>query len=87
MTTDNNYSSAQVEKLANDLCMSYQNSKFFSWYCGVIYEFGIPAVEALQARVRDAKEPGRLFTKIVNEWRAEKRARVNRERLHGYSKK
>lgn len=86
MANDKDITIGEVEKLANKLCMQYSNSKFFAWYCGVIYEFGIKTVEDLMARVGDASKPGRLFTKIVKDWREEKRRSQNKDRLHGQAK-
>lgn len=83
MATDNKPTVSEVEKLANLICMEYQNSKFFAWYCGAIYEFGIITIEDLMKRVSDARSPGMLFTKIINEWRKEKRNKQNRDRLYG----
>lgn len=86
MANDKDITIGEVEKLANKLCMQYSNSKFFAWYCGVIYEFGIKTVEDLMARVGDASKPGHLFTKIVKDWREEKRRSQNKDRLHGQAK-
>lgn len=83
MTNDHNLTVPQVENLANELCLEYGNPNFFAWYCGVIYEFGIRATEDLRACVKDARHPGRLFTKIIKDWRKEKEMVVNRSRLHG----
>lgn len=69
MANDYNYTSDQVEELANKLSADFGNPKYFRWYCSVIYEFGIPYVEQLQARVSDAKYPGKLFSKIVHDRR------------------
>ena len=83
MTNDHNLNTQDVKELANLLCNEYGNSKYFKWYCGAIYEFGVRAIEDLRARVSDAKEPGRLFTKIIKDWRTGKKNRINKDRLHG----
>lgn len=83
MANDRKPTIKEVEDLANRICSEFNNSKYFSWYCGVIYDFGISTIEDLMKRVSDADYPGKLFTKIINEWRQEKRYLANRKRLHG----
>lgn len=73
MANEFNYMSEQVEELANKLCSDFGNPKYFRWYCSVIYEFGIPYVEQLQARVSDAQYPGKLFSKLVLDRRNKQR--------------
>ena len=86
MANDKDVTISEVEQLANKLCMQYSNSKFFACYCGVIYEFGVQTIETLMARVSDADKPGHLFTKIVKDWREDKKRAENRDRLHGKAK-
>lgn len=83
MANDHNLNTQEVEELANRLCNEYGNSRYYKWYCGAIYEFGVRAIEDLRARVSDAKEPGRLFTKIIKDLRTSKKNRINKDRLHG----
>ncbi len=86
MANDKDVTISEVEQLANKLCTQYSNSKFFAWYCGVIYEFDVQTIETLMARVSDADKPGHLFTKIVKDWREDKKRAENRDRLHGHAK-
>lgn len=78
MANEFNYTSEQVEELANKLCVDFGNPKYFRWYCSVIYEFGVPYIEQLCARVSDAKYPGRLFSKLIQDRR---RTQSNSEKL------
>lgn len=70
-----------VEQFAHEqLCTRFSNEQFHKWYCGVVHEFGIPRVRELVGRVEDAKYPGRLFTRLVQE---ERKRREARRRLYG----
>lgn len=69
MANEYNYTSDQVEELANKLCSDFNNPKYFRWYCSAIYEYGIPYIEQVHARVSDARYPGRLFSKLIQERR------------------
>lgn len=82
MANDFNYTSDQVEEVANKLCSDFGNPKYFKWYCSVIYEFGIPYTEQLSARVGDAKYPGRLFSKLVKDLRQAQRNSENLKRFN-----
>ena len=84
MASKRPYTITEVERLANELCSEFSNAKFFKWYCGAIYEFGVPSIEQLRARVQDAEEPGKLFSMIVKEWRQLRQ--VNQARKDGYGK-
>jgi hypothetical protein len=59
-----------VDKLADELVMGYDNPKFRQWYCGVIYEFGFAKVNEWRRRASDGKEPAKLFSKYVKDYRA-----------------
>ena len=83
MANEHNLNTQDVEAMANRLCGEYGNAQYFKWYCGAIYEFGIPQIEALEARVSDAENPGKLFSKIVKDWRTGKKNKANKDRLHG----
>ena len=83
MANEFKYMSEQVEELANKLCSDFGNPKYFRWYCSVIYEFGIPYVEQLQARVSDAQYPGKLFSKLVHDRRNTQSNAEKLKRLHG----
>ena len=83
MANEHNLNTEEVEQAANRLCGQYGNAQYFKWYCGAIYEFGLQKIEELEARVSDAKKPGRLFSKIVGDWRRSKRNNANKDRLHG----
>lgn len=78
MANEFNYTSEQVEELANKLSNDFGNPKYFRWYCSVIYEFGIPYTEQLRARVSDAQYPGKLFSKLIQDRR---RVRNNTDKL------
>lgn len=67
MANEYNYTSDQVEELANKLCSDFGNPKYFRWYCSAIYKYGIPYIEQLRARVSDARYPGKLFSKLIQE--------------------
>lgn len=83
MANDYKYTSDQVEELATKLCTDFGNPKYFKWYCKAIYDFGIPEVETLRARVSDAKFPGKLFSKLVNERYRMIASKTVLDRLHG----
>ena len=54
-----------VDSLADELCHEYSNTDFRKWYCNIIYELGLPRVNEIRGRCRDAKQPGRLFSKLA----------------------
>ena len=83
MANEYNYTSEQVEELENKLCSEFGNAKYFKWYCRAIYEFGIPYIESVYGRVSDAKYPGRLFSKLINDRRRDIDAKNKKDRLHG----
>lgn len=83
MANKSNYTISEVEKLAQELCNEYGNARFFRWYCGVIYEFGVTTTEDLRARVQDATYPGKLFSKIVKERRQLSLKRTRMAENHG----
>ena len=55
----------QVDELADSLAAEYHNPDFRRWYCGVIYQFGVPKVEEWRGRAREAREPAKIFSKYV----------------------
>lgn len=57
----------QVDDLANELCTMFSNHEYFKWYCAAIWKLGERRVKELSARVSDAQDPGRLFTKLLKE--------------------
>lgn len=57
----------QVDKLAAELCQEFNNHSYFKWYCTAIWKLGIDRISEIRGRVSDAKMPGHLFTKYVNE--------------------
>lgn len=59
----------QVDELADELVRAYGNPVFRVWYCGVIYEFGLAKVHEWKGRAAEGKEPGKLFSKYVQDAR------------------
>jgi hypothetical protein len=57
----------QVDDLAHELCTNLSNHDYFKWYCAAIWKLGEHRVRELSARVRDAKDPARLLTKLIKE--------------------
>lgn len=57
----------EVDRLARELADEYGNQDYIKWYCKVIHKLGISVVQNIRAQVSDAKQPGRVFTKIANE--------------------
>lgn len=60
-------SELQIDQLAAQLCAEYGNDRFFKWYCKAIHKLGIRRINELRAMCQDAKKPGLLFSKRVNE--------------------
>lgn len=56
-----------VGELADNLANEYDNHAFREWYCLLIYELGPSRINELRGRVKDAKQPGKLFTKLAKE--------------------
>lgn len=65
-----NLSISLVDQLADELATEYDNQRFRSWYCGVIYQFGPSKVHEWRVRAKDANNPARLFSKYVKEAKA-----------------
>ena len=59
-----------VDVLADTLVAEYRNPTYRKWYCGAIYEFGPAKIEQWRRRAEDGNQPGRLFTKYVNDARS-----------------
>ena len=57
----------QVDDLARQLCNEFSNHEYFKWYCAAVWKLGENRVHELKARVSDAKDPARLFTKLLRE--------------------
>lgn len=57
----------QVDDLAGELCNQFSNHEYFKWYCSAIWKLGENRVRELKGRVSDAKDPARLFTKLLSE--------------------
>lgn len=70
----------EADRIAAELVNEYRNPDFRKWYCKLVYELGPHRIEELRGRVRDAKDPAKLFSKLASE---ELRAKQTRERLHG----
>ncbi|MCA9332579.1 hypothetical protein KDA00_01770 [Candidatus Saccharibacteria bacterium] len=70
-------SAEDVDKLALELAIAFNNLKYVSYYCGVIYDFGPNQVHEWKRRVSDSKEPGKLFSKIVTDCRKKLRVTDN----------
>lgn len=71
---------SEVDALADELIKQFNNPDYRPWYCRVIYELGITEVYELMNRVRDAKNPGTLFSKIASERLKQKAVR---EQVYG----
>lgn len=54
-----------VDRLADELVAEYDNPAFRKWYCGVIYQFGVPKVLEWRGRAKEGKAPARLFSTYV----------------------
>lgn len=77
----NKQSTAEIDALADELTVEYQNLKFRKWYCKVIYVLGVERVLELRSRCADAKYKGALFSKLANE---EMVARENSQKLKDF---
>lgn len=54
-----------VDKLADELVTEYDNQRFRRWYCGVVYQFGLPKVMEWRRRASEGKQPAKLFSHYV----------------------
>lgn len=61
------YTITEATALANRLVSSYNNPDFYRWYCKAIKILGVQRVVEIEASVRDANYPARVFSKIVKE--------------------
>ena len=59
----------EVDTLADELANSYNNQGYRTWYCGVIYEFGIEKVHYWQHKASGGEYPGKLFGYYVRQAR------------------
>lgn len=66
-TTDNDTgmsgepSLEEVDNLADELASEYSNFDFHTWYCKVIYKYGIKQVKRWRIRAAIGSDPGKLF--------------------------
>lgn len=61
-----------VDELADELATDYSNPNYRTWYCGVIYEFGIEKVRYWQQKASNGNFPGKLFGYYVRQARSGK---------------
>jgi len=57
----------EVDFLAKELCLEYDNLAFFRWYCLVINILGLNRVREIQSRCSDSPKKGLLFSRIASE--------------------
>ncbi|MGH7195187.1 MAG: hypothetical protein ACREGA_00185 [Candidatus Saccharimonadales bacterium] len=62
----------EVDTLADELAGEFDNPDYRTWYCKVIYEFGVDRVNGWRKRARSGDFPGRLFGFYVREARERK---------------
>lgn len=58
---------AFVDQLADEIVREYSTPKFRKWYIYLIYELGPQVVNDIRGRCRDARHPGKLFSKLAKE--------------------
>ena len=68
-----------VDKLSDELVAEYDNPRFRRWYCGVVYEFGIPKVLEWRRRATEGKYTALLFSTYVKEARTFRASKGGRE--------
>jgi hypothetical protein len=56
-----------VDRLADELASEYSNIKYRSWYCKVIYTFGVEQVLEWRSRATEGREPAKLFSKYAKD--------------------
>lgn len=47
---------ADVELIANELCVEFNNIKFYEWYCLVINILGLERISIIRSRTSDMKD-------------------------------
>lgn len=70
--------SSEVDRLADELVMMFNNPSFRKWYCDIIIAIGDSKIEDLKKKVVDGKNPGKLFSHYAKQ---EKNALFNAWRL------
>lgn len=60
---------ATVDAIADELVLEFSNPGYRSWYCGVIYDFGIAQVQEWRKRAAEGNEPAKLFSAYVTQSR------------------
>jgi len=58
---------ASVDGLADELASEYSNAGYRSWYCKVIYAFGVEQVFEWRRRASEGREPAKLFSKYAKD--------------------
>lgn len=58
-----------VDNLAEKLAKKFNNKQFIPWYCGAIYDLGLTKIDDLEKKVKDGKDPARLFSFYVQQER------------------
>lgn len=56
-----------VDRLADKLVKEYSNPGYRSWYCKVIYSFGVEQVLEWHRRASEGREPAKLFSKYAKD--------------------
>jgi len=56
-----------VDRLADELASEYSNVKYRSWYCKIIYTFGVEQVLEWRRRALEGREPAKLFSKYAKD--------------------
>jgi hypothetical protein len=74
----------QVDRLAKELCLEYDNLGFFRWYCRVINVLGVSRVKEIQARFSDTEGKAKLFSQLANE---EVESKLGRDKYNELKKK
>ena len=60
---------AKADEIIEEIVLEYRNPAYRKWYLKVLYDFGPQKVHEWRRRAAEGKEPGKLFTKLVNEYR------------------
>jgi hypothetical protein len=66
---------AYVDQLADEIVHEYSTPRFRKWYLSLIYELGPQAIKDIRGRCRDARHPGKLFSKLAKEQLSIKRVK------------